>query len=579
MIWSIFTIDEFKEVSRLYMKTWFVIPVRGGSRGVPRKNMRILNGRPLLAKVINTIAEKESRKQIIVVTDDDELAEIARQYGVNVFIEAKTTGKATLDEVVLNLITTVKEGVFRNEDLILTVQATVPGLKYETIQKAKILLSEGRYNSVITVVDDRHLTWSQTDAGDSYPLYEKRVNRQELTPCFKETGSIIGSSVEKIKEFKTRIVLPVGLIEVEKEESIDIDTPIDWVAAEFLENRKKVIIRADASREIGMGHLYRALAFAQEIALHEVILTTKTDLGAAFFSKYPFNLKVFDSEGEFVKFVVKESPDLLVLDILNTDAAYINSLKGRKSKIVSFEDFGTGAEKVDLLISDLYKNYSKKIQNQFTGINYALISPSFETLDLKIVCKEKIQTVLVIFGGTDPSNLTEKTLKALSLIEKNINIIVVCGRGKKGNSISLSEYGLSGEVYYDVEVMPLVMVKADFAISSCGRTITELLSLGIPTLALAQNEKELMHTHASQSNGVINLGLGSIISESLLAKHIIKIIENYELRKTLHERALEEISSRSNKKIIKEILEKINFYEESKEEIRLFEENRECILI
>jgi spore coat polysaccharide biosynthesis predicted glycosyltransferase SpsG len=101
------------------------------------------------------------------------------------------------------------------------------------------------------------------------------------------------------------------------------------------------------------------------------------------------------------------------------------------------------------------------------------------------------------------------------------------------------------------------MGKADLAISSAGRTVTELISLGVPVLCLCQNEKELTHTHASARFGVINLGLGFLVDPSTIAAHIRRLIDSVELRRTLRERALHESADRTNAAVIGRIMAKL----------------------
>ena len=108
--------------------------------------------------------------------------------------------------------------------------------------------------------------------------------------------------------------------------------------------------------------------------------------------------------------------------------------------------------------------------------------------------------------------------------------------------------------------MPGIMQQADLAISSAGRTITELTCLGIPVICLCQNEKELTHTHASAQFGVVNLGLGSLVDIKTISEHINHLNKSSELRLKLRNRALHETSNRNNKKIIQKILRKIDWH-------------------
>jgi spore coat polysaccharide biosynthesis predicted glycosyltransferase SpsG len=100
-----------------------------------------------------------------------------------------------------------------------------------------------------------------------------------------------------------------------------------------------------------------------------------------------------------------------------------------------------------------------------------------------------------------------------------------------------------------------VMREADIAITSAGRTVTELMVLGIPTIALCQNQRELTHTHASSTFGVTNLGLGSEVSAARLAEHIRGLTDDLHVRQTMRARAFAAVAGRSNRRIAERILE------------------------
>ena len=86
------------------MSTWVMIPARGGSVGVPRKNVRRLKNKPLISWTIEAALGATAANTIIVMTDDDEIAGIAERHGVRVMREEKTTGKQTLDDVARKVI-------------------------------------------------------------------------------------------------------------------------------------------------------------------------------------------------------------------------------------------------------------------------------------------------------------------------------------------------------------------------------------------------------------------------------------------------------------------------------------------
>lgn len=534
-------------------ETWIVIPARGGSVGVPRKNLRLLAGKPLVTHTIDIALSEISSDRIVVITDDDEIAEIAQLRGVSVVREKKPAdGSSTLDELMLRHIPDLFALGATEQDLLLTMQPTCPLVLPMRIKEAQQKFEAGA-GSVITVKDDRHLRW-KIEAGKPQPLYEKRVNRQLMQPEYRESGAIIGARIEDILSQRTRIVEPIELIPLSEEESLDIDTFADLEVAEHWLTRKKILLFTGGSRELGMGHLYRTLALAQEFARHEILIVTESSmpLGKEFFDRQVFQHREISNRQELVGLAT--GFDLVVLDVLDTEKDFVLSLKAQGCVVVSFEDLGSGAEVADLVVSDIYP--SPNAANQLVGVQNAILAPSFETLKRQANVRPEVAHVLVLFGGTDPSSLAQKSLRALEAI--GFSGRVSCVRGLGAEDLS-GEFDLDLEVLRNVKNMGALMASADLALSSAGRTITELMSIGVPTVCLAQNPKELTHTHATRENGILNLGLGSDISNSELEEQLHKIITDHQLRSELSATALAKIKNRSNARVVNRILDLVSF--------------------
>lgn len=533
---------------------WIVIPARGGSTGVPRKNVRLLGGMPLVARTISS-AVKVSPERVVVVTDDDEIAEISVAYGARVVREPKTTGKATLDEVMIRTLPELLGFGAVESDILLTMQATCPFVGTSRITEAVALFEQGA-GSVITCVDDRHLGWVLDENGQPKPDYKARLNRQALPVHYRESGAIIGARISDIIKHQTRIVEPIRLLELTPTEALDIDTWADWAAAEHWATRRTILLRTDAAKELGMGHVYRTLALAYALARHEIriVLSADKPLGAEFFAEYPFEVVKISKDDELVSLAEVLGADLVVLDKLDSEASLVEQL-AQIAKVVTFEDLGTGAEHADLLVADLYDNPRVPAERQLTGVENAILAPSFESLPRQSEFHEQVSEVLVLFGGTDPSGLAEKALQALEQLKFGGRVTLIRGLG--AGEVELGRYGLNIELLSNVKNIPAIMARADVALSSAGRTITELATIGVPTICLAQNHKELTHTHTSTENGVLMLGLGELVTVETLANHLKALIEDTDLRRRLHQRALEATTARSNAQVVERIMSKV----------------------
>jgi spore coat polysaccharide biosynthesis predicted glycosyltransferase SpsG len=134
-------------------------------------------------------------------------------------------------------------------------------------------------------------------------------------------------------------------------------------------------------------------------------------------------------------------------------------------------------------------------------------------------------------------------------------VTVVVGPAYAHPPIDLAAESLRGSVLATVPNMATLLNGADLALTSAGRTVTELMTQGVPTIAICQNMRELLHTHASAPFGIINLGLGEHLEPDELARHIRLLVRDYELRRSLRERMLRAVAQRSNAAIARRVLD------------------------
>lgn len=541
---------------------WILIPARAGSKGIPGKNTRPLAGQPLIQHSLETASRVVPPSHVIVSTDSPACVAMAEGLATVIGRPAElASDSVTLDEVAVYVAKLLLAQGAGLTDTLVTLQPTSPFIRPASLKAAFDSLEAGA-GSVISVRDDRHLRWRIGPEGPT-PLFEKRVNRQWLPPEYTETGGIIGATLGRIVDTGTRVIDPVQLVVLPEEESLDIDTFADWAVAEYRAGRRNIVVRADGSPQLGMGHIYRALALRASLADHDVTVMSRADggyaLGADFIADAGVAARRLESESEFIAAVGELAPDILVLDILDTEEDEIRRVREACAFVVSIEDLGPGGLLADVVINDLYTD-PYPLENHWYGVEYSILGKQFEELPPSAGCAEEVSTVLVTFGGTDPQNLTRKALKALKSLGFPGHVTVVLGPGYSHGAIDLSMYGLAGEVHAAVTNLAELMHVSDLAITSAGRTVTELMTQGVPTIALCQNERELMHTHASAPFGVVNLGLGTHVDVATIARHIA-LMSAPGLRRSMRDRMLKAVRHRSNRRIADLILVA---YEESK---------------
>ncbi|HID61546.1 MAG TPA: UDP-2,4-diacetamido-2,4,6-trideoxy-beta-L-altropyranose hydrolase [Anaerolineae bacterium] len=517
-----------------------VIPARGGSKGIPRKNVRLLAGIPLIAHAIRTSRAAQTVRRVVVTTDDEEIATIARRYGAEVIQRppALAEDAVTLDPVVYHAVTTLEADQRYRPDIVVTVQPTSPLLRAQTINRAVELLRSGRFDTVISVVEDTHLFWTRNKAGQYVPMYESRLNRQFLPPMYRETGAILASRRQVITP-ESRIGPRVTLVELPPEEAVDIDTHFDWWMAEKSLARRRVVLRTDGSHQIGLGHVYRCLTLASRILDHEVTFVMSSDLTLGTSLVRQHHYSVVESKGDPLETIRRLSPDIVINDILDTTSDYVDALREMGAFVVNFEDLGAGAVRAHLVVNSLYDS-PVPLPNHVWGPEYACLREEFYSAPTKRVQPE-VRQVLLTFGGVDQGNLTIKVLRALDEVPGGFQVDVILGLGyTHSEELRTLRPGLRRppRIHHNVRSMSEYIHKADLVITSAGRTVLEVAAIGTPCLVLAQNEREMRHLHARSENGVVNLGLGHQVPEAFLVATLRELVENVELRREMNRRLL-----------------------------------------
>jgi CMP-N-acetylneuraminic acid synthetase/spore coat polysaccharide biosynthesis predicted glycosyltransferase SpsG len=521
-----------------------VIPARGGSKGIPRKNLRPLAGKPLIYYAIRAAREAACAEAVIVDTDDREIALFAERFGARVQMRPEPlAGDAVpLDPVIAHAVEAYGRDSGSAVEVVVTVQPTSPLVRAEDVEGAVALLAESGADTVLSVVSDRHLTWRRTEAGFR-PNYAERVNRQFLPDDYRETGAVVACRAALLRERGTRIGDRTELLVMPRDRAVDIDSYQDWAVAEFLLRRRRVAFVVAGSAELGLGHAYRALMLAHEFTDHEVrfLCPAGNELAAELIarSNYPVEMVAFD---KLVPRLAEDPPALVINDVLDTSADYVVALRRLGCRVVNFEDLGPGAEVADRVYNALYP-HRLPLTHVRVGPDYFCLRDEFIHAPEGLP-EGPVRRVLVTFGGTDEGNLTAKVVEAIAPLcrERDLLIDVITGPGYafrddlKARAERLWQAGNRIEVTHEPGGMSAHMAAAQVAFSAAGRTVFELASLGVPTVVLCQNEREITHTFARPENGLVNLGLGREVAADDLTGALRRIVDDDALRRAMAER-------------------------------------------
>ena len=543
------------------MKILVVIPARGGSKRIPRKNVRMMNGKPL---ILYSVENAKSLRQdydvdVAVSTDDEELENIAAARGVNIVRRdaALASDKVTLDPVIYDAVCRMERKSGQQYDIVITMQATSPTLKAETLKQAVKSFTDGGYDTMISCVNHPHLSWTKKD-GKVIKNYERRLNSQELPPNFLETGAFLISRRSAVNE-NSRIGERVTVFETSANEAVDIDTEEDWLSAESILRRKRILLRCVGQQKLGMGHIYRCLTIAYKLMGHELLFVTDSDstMGIEKLRESFFPMKVTESSAEYEKILSDYAPDIVINDILDTTEDIVRLERKYAGRIVNFEDVGPGAALADAVINALYENHTNKPGNVFEGSDYYFIRDEFLEETPKEFSPE-CRNIMIMFGGADPSNLTGRLYDICRVLhpkmpQAEFHFITGFAYLKKDEVKDDPECNIF--VHHDAKRVSRYMKQADLCITSQGRTIYELASMGVPAVVLAQNEREAEHVFAGLGNGFINLGLGSRTDAITIIKTIQWLCDTPNVRREMRNIQLTNKFEKGQERVIKLILD------------------------
>lgn len=321
---------------------------------------------------------------------------------------------------------------------------------------------------------------------------------------------------------------------------IEICNYQDWWLCEKLINRRRIVFRVIGNKAVGMGHIFHSLALAHEITDHEIrfVCDTESAVAASKLAGYDYWLGVYPKEN-IEDAILALQPDLVINDMLNTEAGYIRQLKKNGVRVVNFEDLGSGAALADLTINDLYDDPVIPGNNILWGNKWFILRDEFSDAQPSKF-QAGVKRLLIAFGGTDPSDYTRLILQGVLkyCASMSINIDVITGEGY-GHISELEALIASIEkpairYTHATGVMSHLMEQADIAICSNGRTVYELAHMNVPAIVLSHHEREMTHQYACEAHGFISLGLcRDEAAKKKLMKNLRQLVEDSDYRHKL----------------------------------------------
>ncbi|MCY9660516.1 UDP-2,4-diacetamido-2,4,6-trideoxy-beta-L-altropyranose hydrolase [Paenibacillus chondroitinus] len=332
----------------------------------------------------------------------------------------------------------------------------------------------------------------------------------------------------------------------------------------------QIVIRADASTEIGTGHVMRCLTLADKFRRNGAMVQFVCrehpghlcDLIQQM--EYPvlrlpyFEQKVNEAEGAYayshwlgvpweedlaqtssMLSILGTAIDLLIVDHYAIDIRWEQNIRSFVNKIMIVDDLANRHHDCDILLDqNLYNNMENRYDGmipeycmKFLGPSYALLRDEFQVARTFAQIREKgVRRILAFFGGSDPTNETQKALEAFILLEETelkIDVVVGSSNPNKAKIAELCSKLLNAEYYCQTNQMAELMVHADLAIGAGGSTTWERCFLGLPAITITTADNQIEVTEVVASRGAIQyLGHYSEVSPPTIAIAIKKYCEN-----------------------------------------------------
>lgn len=478
-----------------------VVPARGGSTGVPRKNVQTIDGQPLVARAVTqarrAAASMDVDARVVVVTNDPQISQVARLAGAEVL--DRTPESETPDAPVAVPVAEAAARLGWGGPVVTWQPSTI--IDDDDAEKFLWAASSAR-QSLVAVRPDRRLAWL-----DDEPLFAERVNRQYG----------VGSRAVEVGLFSVPYLRPTLSAWASEADLItlpsahDIDTPADLtVARASFGPSLPVVFRVDCGDGAGTGHLMRALTVADELAGRDIAFDIEgLDPWARDRVKahgYPLGLS-----GDALWIV--DSP-------IPPTPAHLRV--GRHARlVVVFEDEGEAGLTADLAVNELL--YAGP---GLAGPRYAVVRPEFRVARHTVRDDAAAWQVVVSFGGTDPARLTGRVAATLA------GLRVAPGDGiDRPVEVHVVEPPNHEDCEPGRQPLAELFAAADLVVCSAGRTVHEAMAVGTPVVSIPVNHREAARRAPP---GVVRLPLAHTVADDDVAAAVGRVLGDVGLRREMH---------------------------------------------
>lgn len=224
------------------MRKVAILPLRKGSKGIPGKNKKKMVGRPLFTWVL-TEAIFSDLDEIYVFTDDVEIIDfVNKEYYWTKKVKTELRNEVNANDIASTESAMIEfaEKIEYDFDILCLLQATTPQTLSKDINNALRMIVNESYDSVVTVVKSHRFIWCKDGTPSNYDVYS-RPRRQDFEGLLIENGAVYATKKESFLASKNRVSGKIGLVEMQEESLLEIDSILDWNLIEnvLIERQKR----------------------------------------------------------------------------------------------------------------------------------------------------------------------------------------------------------------------------------------------------------------------------------------------------------------------------------------------------
>lgn len=217
------------------------IPVRGGSKSIPLKNIKDFCGKPLVYWNIKALENCKSVDKIVVATDSDVIKKTVNSFSLKktIVYDRKPENACDTSSTESVMLEYIDSANLNDDDIFMLVQATSPLTEAKHFTEALSMYEKENFDSILTCVRNYRFFWNEDGTSKNYD-YKARPRRQNFSGILMENGAFYINTVANIKESQNRLSGKIGIYEMPEYTATEIDEPDDWIILENL-MRKHVL--------------------------------------------------------------------------------------------------------------------------------------------------------------------------------------------------------------------------------------------------------------------------------------------------------------------------------------------------